>query len=279
MARIGIIAGSGRFPHHVASAARAQGHWVCAIGINGHADAGLASLVDAIEWVDFGHISQLLQICRRHALTQAVMAGQVTKASLFNPRVAFDPEALALLSKAQGMTVDSLLGAVADRLKEEGVELLDSAAFLRDWLPAAGCLTRRQPSKDQWEDIYWGRQVAQTLASLDVGLTVVVRQRVVLAVEALEGTDAAIRRGASLAPPGAVVVKMARPAQDMRFDLPVIGPQTLQTLVDARIACLAVEAGKTLVLSCPELVAQAEAAGVILAAVEARSLDESSTAR
>ncbi len=268
MARIGIIAGTGAFPLHVAQAARARGHWLCAIALNQHADPAIAQHVDAIEWVDFGQLSQLLKICQRQALTQAVMAGQVTKGVLLNPRIAFDPESLQLLAKARDMSVNSLLGAVGERLKQAGVELLDSAAFLSDWLPAPGPLTRRRPSEEQWEEIRWGQQVAQTLAALDVGLTVVVQHQVVLAVEAMEGTNAAIRRGATLGRPGVVVVKMARPAQDMRFDLPVIGPQTIHTLIDVRASCLAVEARTTLLLSRPELIAQADAAGLILVAVE-----------
>ena len=269
MARIGIIAGTGDFPFHVAKAARAQGHWLCAIALHDHADPSLAGHVDAIEWLHVGQLSQLLQVCRRHALTQAVMAGQVTKRALLNPHTVFDPEALKLLATTRDMSVNALLGAVGERLNAAGVELLDSAAFLSDWLPAAGALTRRQPSAEQWDDIHWGRQAAQTLAALDVGLTVVVRHQVALAVEALEGTDAAIRRGASLAPPGVVVVKMARPAQDMRFDLPVIGPQTIRTLADVNAAVLAVEAKKTLLLDRPALIAQADATGLIVVAVDA----------
>ena len=268
MARIGLIAGAGTFPQHVARAARAHGHWLCAIAIRDHADAAITQLVDAVEWVHVGQLSHLLKICRQHQLTQAVMAGQVTKGALLNPHSVFDPEALQLLARARDMSVSSLLGAIAGRLQEAGVELLDSAAFLADWLPAPGPLTARRPTDAQWEDIHWGQQVAQTLAALDVGLTVVVRAQVVLAVEAMEGTDAAIRRGASLGPPGVVVVKMARPAQDMRFDLPVVGPQTIQTLIETRAACLAVEARKTLLLDQPALIAQANAAGVVLMAVE-----------
>lgn len=268
MARIGIIAGAGEFPLHVAQAARAQGHWLCAIALKQHADASIARHVDAIEWTDVGQLSQLLRICKRHALTQAVMAGQVTKGALLNPRIAFDPESLQLLARARDMRVNSLLGAVGERLARDGVELLNSAAFLADWLPAPGTLTRRRPSEAQWEDIHWGAQAARTLASLDVGLTVVVQQQVVLAVEALEGTNAAIRRGAALGQPGVVVVKMARPAQDLRFDLPVIGPQTMQALIETRAACLAVEARTTLLLSRPALIAQADAAGLMVVAIE-----------
>ena len=268
MARIGIIAGAGTFPQHVARAARARGHWLCAIAMHDHADPAIIQLVDAVEWVHVGQLTHLLKICRTHALTQAVMAGQVTKGALLNPRVIFDPEALKMLAQTRDMSVNSLLGAVAERLRAAGVELLDSAAFLSDWLPASGALTKRQPADAQWEDIRWGQQVAQAIAALDVGLTVVVHTQVVLAIEAMEGTDAAIRRGASLGPRGIVVVKMARPAQDMRFDLPVVGPQTLQTLIDTHAACLAVEARKTLLLDQPALIAQAEAAGLILVAVE-----------
>ncbi len=268
MARIGIIAGAGAFPQHVARAARAQGHWLCAIAIHDHADPAITALVDAVEWVHVGQLSHLLKICRQHGLTQTVMAGQVTKGALLNPRSIFDPEALQLLARARDMSVGSLLGAIAERLRAAGVTLLDSAAFLAEWLPAPGPLTQRQPTDAQWEDIHWGQQVAQPLAALDVGLTVVVHTQVVLAVEAMEGTDAAIRRGAALAPPGVVVVKMARPAQDMRFDLPVVGPQTIRTLIDVRAACLAIEARKTLLLDRPLLLAQAEAAGLVLVAVE-----------
>lgn len=266
----GLIAGAGSFPRHVAREAKRRGLKVVAIGLQHWVDPALAQEVDVYEEVAVGQLGRLLARLNTHQVRQAVMAGKVTKEVLFDSRVQFDSEALGILGRVNDYSVNGLLGAIAARLAKDGVTLLDSSTFLKDQLCPVGVLTRRQPTAAEHEDIRIGLQVARRIAELDVGQTVVVKQRVVVAVEALEGTDAAIRRAGELARGGGlVVVKMAAPAQDMRFDLPVLGPQTLSVVTQAGATCLAVEAQKTLLLDKDALLAQADAAQLCLIGVGA----------
>lgn len=267
--RIAIIAGSGRFPFHVAEAARRRGVSVVAVGLKGWVDASLAGQVDAYEELAVGELGQLIRALKRHAVSQAIMAGKVTKAVLLDQGTAFDPETLAILGRVKDFSVASLLGAVGERLAQEGITLLDSSTFLRDQLCPPGVLTARAPSPVEAEDIRVGLQVGRQLAALDVGQTVILKRRVVVAVEALEGTDAAIQRAHALSGDGLVVVKTAAEAHDRRFDLPVIGPQTIATLAACGVSCLAMEAGTTLLLDREKLLGAANAAGVCLVGMEA----------
>lgn len=265
--RIAIIAGAGRFPFHVAQEAKRQGRQVVAVGLRGWVDPGLASAVDAYEEVPVGQLGRLIAWLRSHEVRQAVMAGKVTKAVLFDQRTDFDAEAIAVLSRVTDYSVPTLLGAIADRLAQEGVALLDSSGFLSANLCPVGVLTARPPTAVEQEDIRVGQQAARALASLDVGQTVIVKERVVVAVEALEGTDAAIRRAHALAGNGLVIVKTASPTQDRRFDLPVVGLDTIKALEDVGARCLAMEAGATLLLDREALVAAADRAGLSLVGI------------
>jgi DUF1009 family protein len=264
---VALIAGAGRFPFEVAAAARAQGIPIYAVGMRGWADPSLRQAVDRYEELAVGQLGELLQQFRAWGVRRAVMAGKVTKAVLFTQPQAFDSVMQELLRAAPDASAGSLLGAVAQRLAQEGVELLDSSAFLRGALCPEGALTARAPNPGEWEDIRAGLRAARQLAALDIGQTVVIRRGVVVAVEALEGTDAAIRRAHELAGPGLVVVKVAAAQQDRRFDLPVIGPQTIDHLTASGVSCLAMEAGQTLLLQRERLVAQADTAGLCLIGV------------
>lgn len=265
--RIAIIAGAGQFPFYVARAAKRQGLGLVAVGIQGWADPRLASQVDTYEELPIGQLGRLIERLKAHGVRQAIMAGKVTKEVLLDPRIPFDPEARQLLQQSPDSSVGAMLGAIGTRLAREGITLLDSSTFLRDDLCPAGVLTSRGPTALEEEDIAVGMRSARALAALDIGQTVVVKGRVVVAVEALEGTDAVIRRAHALAGEGLVVVKTASPGQDRRFDLPIIGTETVATLRDAGGSCLAVEAGTTLLLDRRTVLASADSARLCIVGV------------
>lgn len=267
MRRIAMIAGAGRFPFYVAQEARRQGFGVVAVGIRGWADPTLAGQVDAYEEVTLGQLGRLIERLASHGVHQAIMAGKVTKEVLLDQRTEFDAEALEVLRHVREASVPALLGAIGTRLAKEGITLLDSSTFLKANLCPAGVLTTRGPTAVEQEDIRVGLEAARRLAALDIGQTVVVKHRVVVAVEALEGTDAAIRRAHSLAGDSLVVVKTASPAHDRRFDLPVIGADTLTTLTTSGVSCLAVEADTTLLLERNALITAANTASLCIVGV------------
>ena len=265
--RIAVIAGAGRFPLHVAQEAKRQGLGVVAFGIRGWADPSLADRVDAYEELAVGQVGRLIERLKTHRIQQAVMAGKVTKEVLLDARTAFDAEAQRVLQQVQDFSVGAVLGAIAQRLAQEGITLLDSSTFLKTHLCPPAVLTSRAPTPEEHEAIRIGLQAARTIATLDIGQTVVVKGRVVVAVEALEGTDAAIRRAHTLAGTGLVVAKAASPDQDRRFDLPVIGTETVPILTACGVSCVAVEAGTTLLLDRDALLAALNAANIALIGV------------
>jgi DUF1009 family protein len=264
---LALIAGAGRFPFHVAQEAKRQGATVFAIGLRGWADPSLAQQVDSYQEVSVGELGALIAHLKQAGIRQAVMAGKVTKEILFDQRTAFDAEAAAVLSHVTDYSVPALLGAIGQRLGQEGITLLDSSTFLQSSLCPAGVLTVRGPTPVEAEDIRVGFEVARALAMVDVGQTIIVKQRVIVAVEALEGTDAAIQRAHCLAGAGLVVVKTASPTQDRRFDLPVVGLLTLETLKACGVSCLAVEAGSTILLDREALLAAFSAAQIAMVGV------------
>jgi len=267
-----IIAGSGSFPRHVAQEAKRQGLRVVAIGLQGWADPSLAREVEEYEEVSVGQLGRLIERLNAHQARQVVMAGKVTKEILFDPRIQFDAEALSLLAQVKEFSVNNLLGAIGTRLAACGITLLDSSTFLRAQLCPAGVVGARAPTPQEEEDIRTGVQVARRLADVDVGQTVVVKRKVVVAVEALEGTDAAIARAHHLAREPLVVVKMASPRQDMRFDVPIVGVRTIEVAMACGVTCVAVEAGKTLLLERDRLLAQANGARICLVGIEGGEL-------
>ncbi|MBI2884955.1 MAG: UDP-2,3-diacylglucosamine diphosphatase LpxI [Candidatus Omnitrophica bacterium] len=263
-----IIAGSGSFPLQVAREAKRAGCRVVAVGLHGWADPSLEAQVDAYASIPVGELGRLIAWVAGQGASTAIMAGKVTKQVLLDSRASFDAAAQRVLAGANEFSVPQLLGAVAAQLGERGIALVDSSTFLRESLCPAGTLTRRQPTPEEQADIRLGTDIARQLARWDVGQTVVVKRTVVVAVEALEGTDAAIQRAGALAGPGCVVVKMAAPNQDMRFDVPVLGINTVAAARAAGVTCLAVHAGKTLLLDRDACVSQADAAGIALVGVE-----------
>ena len=272
-----IVAGSGTFPRQVAQEAKRRGLKVVAFGLRGWADPSLADAVDVYEEVAVGQLGHLIARLKTHHAAQVVMAGKVTKGVLFDASVQFDGETLQLLRQAKDTSVQALLGAVGARLAQDGMLLLDSSVFLKESLCAAGVLTRRAPTAEEQRDVQVGLRVARALAHLDIGQTAVVKRQVVVAVEALEGTDATIRRAGQLAGDGLVVVKMASPAQDMRFDLPILGPQTIDVCVASGVRCIAVEAHKTLFLDRAALLEKADTAGLACVGIESAQMGTTAT--
>jgi hypothetical protein len=257
---IGLIAGYGRFPLLYAENLKAQGYRVFCAAIREETDPAVTEVADAHRWLRLGQLGKLIDAFREAGVTEAVMAGKVHKTRIYQLRP--DMRAVKLMARAPDYKDDTLLGAVADELARHGIELVSSIAHAGDLLPGPGTLTRRGPSREERGDIDFGWELAKAVAGLDVGQSVVIKNRSVMAVEAIEGTDAAIRRGGELGGGGVTVVKVAKPAQDVRFDVPTVGTDTIRTMAEAGATCLALEAGLTLVLDRDAVVAAADAAGI-----------------
>ncbi len=260
---LGLIAGNGRFPFLVAEAARRAGRQVVAIAIREEADPSLAEHVDHTEWVGLGELGRCIQALHRAGAREAVMAGQVKHRRIFS-NIRPDLKLLGVLARLAVKSTDSLIGGVADVLEGEGIRLLPSTHFLEQDLASPGAMTGRRPSRSQRQDLEYGEKVARHLAAMDLGQTVVVKDRAAVALEAMEGTDEVIRRAGRLAGPGATVVKVAKPRQDMRFDVPVVGEGTIAAMAEAGAEVLAVEAGRTLLIDRPVFLERAAAAGICL---------------
>jgi hypothetical protein len=269
---LGLIAGQGSLPLEVARAARGRGRPVAAIAFHGQTDPALEEEAE-ITWLHPGEVGAALAALRGAGVREAVMAGKVPKAGLYAGPAALRPdeEALALLSKLRDRRDDSILAALADWLEERGIRLLDQAELVPGLVGGEGLLGRTALDAQQRADVAFGFPIAKTIAGLDIGQTVVVKDGAVLAVEAIEGTDAAIRRAGQVGP-GACVVKVAKPSQDPRFDVPAIGPDTLAAMLEAKAAALAFEAGRTLVLERAALVQAADGHGIALVGVAAERL-------
>jgi len=266
MKKIGLIAGNGNFPVVFARAAKEKGLQVIAVAHEGETMPELAQWVDSIYWVKVGQLGKLIQIFKEQKVSDVLMAGGIKKTRLFGGGMP-DLRAIAVLAKMIHKKDDSILRAVARELESEGITVRESTLYLDNIVAAPGVLTRRKPSKEEKLDIEFGWQMAKEVGRLDIGQTVVVKDQAVLAVEAIEGTDEAIRRGAKLCGKGAVVVKICKPGQDLRFDLPAIGVMTIQAMEENKASCLAVEAGKTIMIERETLVREADRAGIAVIAI------------
>jgi DUF1009 family protein len=251
MSRIGLIAGNGRFPFLVLQGARSLGHDVTIVAIKEEAFRdleGSASEARAdFHWVSLGQLGTCIKILKAAGISQAVMAGQVKHVKIFSG-IMPDRALLSVLTRLKARNTDALISAVAGVLREEGIELLDSTTFLHPLLARAGTLTERMPDEQEHEDFMFGYRMADALAALDIGQTIAVKHKAVVAVEAMEGTDEVIGRAGHLAGPGVRVIKVAKPNQDMRFDVPVIGIATIQAMRVAGASALSIDAERTLVL-------------------------------
>jgi len=260
---IGLIAGGGQFPLLFAEAARARGRRVVAIAHVNETSTELEEKADLTYWVKLGQLGKIIKHFRREGVVETVFAGTITKTRIFHD-ILPDFKGLTLWNKIDNRLDDAILRAVAAALEEEGIRVLASTCYLDHLFFPQGILTRKKPSAGQMEDIRFGWKVAREVGRLDIGQCVVVRDRSILAVEAIEGTDAAIRRGGELAGSGAVVVKLKKPDQDFRFDLPATGPKTIETLAAVKGAVLAVEAGQSLLFDRVAMVEAADRAGLVV---------------
>ena len=266
--KLGLIAGNGRFPLLVLDAARGAGHDVTVVAIKEEAlpaiaEAAARAPVAAVHWVSLGQLGKCISALKGAGVSQAVMAGQVKHTKLFAGIVP-DMTLLGVLMRLKARNTDALISGVADALRDHGIDLLDSTAFLTPLLAGEGVLTARAPTDDERVDLEFGYRMADALASLDVGQTVVVKSAAVVAVEAMEGTDAVIARAGQLEGRGVRIIKVAKPNQDMRFDVPVVGVSTIEAMKAAGADALSVDAGKTLMIDGDAIVKVADAAGIAI---------------
>ncbi len=270
----GLIAGNGRFPFLVLEGARSQGIEMAVIAIREEADADLAKLTPRLHWVSLGELSKTIDLLHREGVTQAVMAGQVKHNKIFSA-IRPDWKLAKLLFALPKKNTDSLIGAVAKVLEDEGIRLVDSTVFLKPLLCEAGVLTRRAPSAEESADMAYGLGVARNIAAMDVGQTIVVSSQACVAVEAMEGTDETISRAARIAAgKPLVVVKVSKPMQDMRFDVPVVGLPTIATMKASGATALAIDALRTLLFDREALIAAANEAGIAIQAFPAAGIAE-----
>jgi UDP-2,3-diacylglucosamine hydrolase len=265
--RIGLIAGNGRFPIIFADNAKRLGFAVFAVAHIGETVPELEQHVERIHWIKIGQFNKLITALKEDGVQEAVMLGGIKKTHVFTT-VRPDLRALALAGRLREWKDDAILREIAAELESEGIRIRESTFGLSGILVEEGVMTTRGPGKKQWDDIRFGWNMALEIGRLDIGQCVVVKDRVVVAVEAVEGTDETIRRGGSLAREGAVVVKRSKPQQDLRFDLPAVGPATIETMESVKAAVLAVEAGRTVLLDRDETIRKAERAGMAIVGVK-----------
>jgi DUF1009 family protein len=266
--RLGLIAGNGRFPFLVLDAARAMGHEVTVIATKEEAFSDLneaaAGAGAPIHWISIGQLGKCISLMKDAGIDHAVMAGQVKHTKIFAGGIVPDMTFLSVLRKLPSKNTDGLIGAVAAVLKDNGIELIDSTSLLKPMLATPGVMTARPPNDEEREDFEFGHGMADAIAGMDIGQTIAVKHRAVVAVEAMEGTDEVIGRAGHLAGPGVRIVKVAKPNQDMRFDVPVVGLATVQAMRVAGASALSVDAGKTLMFDRDTMLASANDAGITI---------------
>jgi len=275
--RYGLIAGNGRFPFLVAAGARQAGASLSVVAIREETDPALEHEVERLTWVGIGQLGKMIRFFKAEQVDKAIMAGQVKHVQIFSGAVP-DARMLKMLLKLPRRNTTSLIGAVADELKSEGIELVDSTLFLQDYLPAVGTLTKRKPNATEEADVKYGLEIAHEMARLDLGQTIVVRSRACVAIEAMEGTDETIKRAGELmrgkqrsrlrlTSGPLTVLKLSKPDQDMRFDVPVVGLPTIEAMAEAGATCLCLSAGKTLMFDRDQMIAAANKHKIAIVAV------------
>jgi len=267
MRRIALIAGHGKLPFILADEAKRRGEHVVGIAINGITEKGLESHVDKIYWGDAREAKKALEIFRQERIGFIVMTGKIPRALIFDRKFEVDKDVQDIFRNSVDNKDYSIFKAVALRLRREGIRIIEPTRYFSDLIPKKGQLSKRSPTDKEWEDISFGKKIAKKIAGMDIGQAVVVKKKSILAIEALEGTDKTIRRAGALSGEGAVVVKVARPRQDMNFDIPTIGPETIDSLIDAKAAVLAIEAKKTIVVDRDEVTRKADTAGISIIAI------------
>jgi hypothetical protein len=266
--RYGLIAGNGRFPFLILEAARSQGLDLVVVAIKEEASEDIDCCAKKVHWISLGQLGKLISIFKEEKVTRAIMAGQVKHKQIFSSIVP-DLKLLKLLASLKSKNTDSLIGGVARILEEEGITLMESTAFLKPLLPEPGVLTRRGPDDAEQKDIAYGREIARQIARMDIGQSLVVRDQACVAVEAMEGTDAVIRRAAAITGNQRItVIKVSKPNQDMRFDVPVIGLPTVQLMAEVNASVLAIDAHKTLLMDRDQLIEFANQHDICVAAYD-----------
>jgi len=263
---LGLMAGKGVYPLLLAESARRQGvQRIVAVAFRGETHREIESMADETLWIHLGQYGRMLDEFGRSGVRHAVMAGQITPTHLF--RVRIDARMLRLLKDLKSRNAETIYGAVADDLKEIGIQLMSASTFMEAHMPQAGLISKRAPTERESEDIALGFRIAKVTSGLDVGQTVVIKEGSVLAVEAFEGTDETIVRAGRLGGPGCVVVKVAKADHDMRFDIPVVGEHTMKVLKKARVSALALEAGCAILLGKERIIELADRMGLCMTAV------------
>lgn len=244
--KYGLIAGNGQFPFLVVEGARKAGASLSVVAIKEETDRKIDDVADSVQWVNIGQLGKMIDFFKKHGVEKAIMAGQVKHVQIFSGAVP-DVRMLKMLWNLPKRNTDSLIGGVANEMASEGIELIDSTFFIQDHLAPPGPITKRLPNDIERENIDYGLHIASEIARLDLGQTIVVRAKACVAIEAMEGTDATIKRAGELANGKLTVVKVAKPDQDMRFDVPVIGVPTIETMAASGATCISITAGKTLI--------------------------------
>ena len=262
MGRIGLVAGGGGLPLVFAKEAKRKGDFVVAFCLKGLTTPDLETIVDRAHWFEWGQFQKALFVLATERIKKIILIGKIKKSMIFRDEKTLDEKAKGLLSALKGKNDYSILKSVSGALGKLGIELIDVTSYLDNLIPSKGVLTARQPTEREEKDIEFGRAAAKELARLDIGQTVCVKDGCVVALEAAEGTDEAIRRAGTLSGGNFTIVKMARPDQDMRLDVPLVGPETVKTMIGAKASVLALEEKKTILMDREEVVALAERSGI-----------------
>lgn len=263
---IGIIAGNGLFPIVFAKKAKQLGYKVVAAGIKGDTSILLKFFTDQFSLFSVGELRKMFDYLKNNNVTEAVMAGQVNPENLFKRNIVLDDDFKRIFEAIKDRKADTIFLAITEKLAERNIKLLNSTFLVQDSLAQEGVITQRKPSQAEALDVAFGKEIAKLMGGIDVGQTVVIKEKAIVAIEAMEGTDKTINRGGILAQGNAVVVKMSKPNQDFRFDVPVIGPKTIQAMIKVKASCLAVEAGKTLIIEKDKVLKMANQAGICIVA-------------
>jgi len=267
MKKIGIVSGNGNLPFIAARNAQAKGYAVSVCAIRGETDPSIEECVEHVQWVKLGELKKLVNFFITAGVVEVCFEGKITKTSLFSGALKPDLDCVMLFAKLRNKKDDTILGTLCDYLETKGLSVIDSTFLLDDCLPGKGLLSRKRPSKAQEEDIAFGWILAKESGRLDIGQSVVVKDKAILAVEAIEGTDESIKRGGALGKGNVVVVKVSKPDQDMRFDVPAIGIRTIESMIEAGAKVLAFEAGKTIMIEKDAVIEKANKNNIVLVGI------------
>ena len=268
VARVGLIAGIGILPVEFMRAAHLLGHEVVVIAVVSDYDTTLEQEADVFYHISVAKVGKIFKTLQKEQVKDITMLGKVTKELLFKGLTFHDMKTLSILNKLKNRKDDTIMLALVDELEKEGFTVVDQTTYLKPFMPAVGVLSKKQPTQEQWEDIKFGFELAKHMGGLDIGQTVVVKHKAAMAIEAIEGTDACIKRGGELGRGESVVVKTAKPDQDVRFDVPAVGRKTLQSMIDSGCTVLAVEAERTIFVEQEAVLDMANKKGIVICAVD-----------